>query len=246
MAEQRTALVTGASRGIGRAIAIALAENGHLVVGTATGTAGISAIQAALNPYGDHHQALILDVAKSESLNGFFAEIEARELTPTVLINNAGITRDNLLLRMKEDEWQQVIETNLTSVFRLSKHFIRTMLKARFGRIITITSVVGASGNAGQANYAAAKAGIAGFTRSLAQEVANRNITVNAIAPGLIDTDMTRALTETQKSQALARVPAGRFGTSEEIASVAAYLASDLAAYITGETINVNGGMYMA
>jgi 3-oxoacyl-[acyl-carrier protein] reductase len=246
MTEQRTALVTGASRGIGQAIAVMLASHGYRVIGTATSTTGTSAIEAALTPYGEQHRGLVLDVAQRESLTTFYAEIDSLKVSPAVLVNNAGITRDNLLLRMKDDEWQQVIDTNLTSVFQLSKHFVRPMIKNRFGRIITITSVVGVSGNAGQANYAAAKAGVIGFTKSLAQEVANRSITVNTIAPGLIDTDMTRALTETQKTQALARVPAGRFGRSDEIASLVLYLASDLAAYITGETIHVNGGMYMA
>ncbi|MGH8596967.1 MAG: 3-oxoacyl-[acyl-carrier-protein] reductase, partial [Gammaproteobacteria bacterium] len=237
---------TGASRGIGHAIAIALADAGYRVVGTATGTTGIAAIETALSPFGDHHQALILDVSKRESLGAFCAEIERQGLTPAVLVNNAGITRDNLLIRMKEEEWQKVMDTNLTSVFHLTKVFVRAMLKARFGRVITITSVVGAAGNAGQANYAAAKAGLMGFTKSLAQEVASRDITVNTVAPGLIETDMTRALTDSQKAQALARVPAGRLGRPQEIASLVVYLASDLAAYITGETIHVNGGMYMA
>lgn len=245
MSEPRVAVVTGASRGIGCAIATALAISGHHVVGTATSATGVAAIEAALKPHGNHH-GLILDVSKRESLENFFSELETCQLIPMVLVNNAAITRDNLLLRMKDDEWQQVIDTNLTAVFQLSKRFVRAMIKARFGRIITITSVVGAAGNAGQANYAAAKAGVVGFTKSLAQEVANRSITVNAIAPGLIDTDMTRALSDAQRAQLMARVPAGRFGTTDEIASLAVYLASDRAAYITGETIHVNGGMYMA
>lgn len=246
MTAQRSALVTGASRGIGQAIAVALARAGYRVIGTATGTAGTASIAAALAPFGENHHALLLDVADRQSLPGFFEQLATAELTPAILINNAGITRDNLVLRMKDDEWQQVVDTNLTAVFHLSKHCIRGMLKARFGRIINLASVVGAAGNAGQANYAAAKAGLVGFTKSLAHEVANRNVTVNAIAPGLIDTDMTRALKDAQREQVLARIPAGRFGSTEEIASLAVYLASDGAAYITGETIHVNGGMYMA
>ncbi|MGD9603882.1 MAG: 3-oxoacyl-ACP reductase FabG [Gammaproteobacteria bacterium] len=243
MSEARIALVTGASRGIGQAIAGAFAQAGYRVIGTATGEPGLAAIRAAL---GDGHHACLLNVADKTSLKSFFEGLESQGLQPSVLVNNAGITRDNLLLRMKDDEWQQVIDTNLTSVFMLCRHFIRGMIKARFGRIINLTSVVGASGNPGQANYAAAKAGLVGFTKSLAAEVANRNVTVNAIAPGLIDTDMTRALTEAQRTQVLARIPAARFGSGAEVASLACYLASDGAAYITGETIHINGGMYMA
>jgi len=243
MSEARTALVTGASRGIGQAIASAFAQAGYRVIGTATGESGLAAIRSSL---GEGHHACLLNVADKASLTAFFEGLESAGLQPSILVNNAGITRDNLLLRMKDEEWQQVIETNLTSVFLLCRHFIRGMIKARFGRIINLTSVVGASGNPGQANYAAAKAGLVGFTKSLAAEVANRNVTVNAIAPGLIDTDMTRALTESQRAQVLARIPTGRFGSGAEIASLACYLASDGAAYITGETIHVNGGMYMA
>ena len=246
MAEQRIALVTGASRGIGHAIALAFARAGYCVIGTATGTSGTAAITSALAPLGDNHRAFILNLVDRESIASFFEQLAVAQLTPAVLVNNAGITRDNLLLRMKDEEWQEVVDTNLTAVFRLCKHFVRAMIKARFGRIINLTSVVGATGNPGQANYAAAKAGLVGLTKSLAQEVANRAVTVNAIAPGLIDTDMTRALKDAQREQVLARIPAGRLGTSEEIASLAVYLASDSAAYITGETIHVNGGMYMA
>ena len=245
MSEQRVVLVTGASRGIGQAIAVAFAQAGYRVIGTATGTPGLAAITSALAPCGDHHLALLLDVADRQSLTTFFEQLVSAQLVPAILVNNAGITRDNLLLRMKDDEWQQVMDTNLTAVFHLCKHFMRAMIKQRFGRIINLTSVVGASGNAGQANYAAAKAGLVGFTKSLAQEIANRNVTVNAIAPGLIDTDMTRALSTAQLEQVLAKIPAGRFGSAEEIASLALYLASESAAYITGETIHVNGGMYM-
>ncbi len=245
MTESRTVLVTGASRGIGQAIALAFARAGYTVIGTATGERGKTSILSALSTYGDSHKAYLLDVSDKNSLSAFFAEIGSAQISPSILVNNAAITRDNLLLRMKDDEWNQVIETNLSSVFQLCRHFIRPMLKARFGRIINLTSVVGISGNPGQANYAAAKAGLIGFGKSLAAEVANRNITVNAIAPGLIDTDMTRALTEGQREAVLSRIPAGRLGSGEEIASLALYLASDLAGYITGETIHVNGGMYM-
>ena len=246
MSEQRIALVTGASRGIGHAIALAFARAGYCVIGTATGTPGTAAITSALAPLGGNHRAFILNLVDRESIASFFEQLKVAQLTPAILVNNAGITRDNLLLRMKDEEWQEVVDTNLTAVFRLCKHFVRAMIKARFGRIINLTSVVGATGNPGQANYAAAKAGLVGLTKSLAQEVANRAVTVNAIAPGLIDTDMTRALTDAQREQVLGRIPAGRLGSSEEIASLAVYLASDSAAYITGETIHVNGGMYMA
>lgn len=245
MSEQHTVLVTGASRGIGQAIALAFARARYRVIGTATGAAGITAIQSSLAPFGEGHLACVLDVSDRDSLKALFEQLTAAQMLPLILVNNAGIARDNLLLRMKDDEWQQVVDTNLTAVFHLCRHFIRSMIKARFGRIINLSSVVGASGNAGQANYAAAKAGLVGFTKSLATEVANRNITVNAIAPGLIDTDMTRALSDAQREQVLARIPAGRFGSGEEVAGLAVYLASDSAAYITGETIHVNGGMYM-
>ncbi len=243
---RRTALVTGASRGIGRAIAVALATQGARVVGTATGSTGLAAIAAALAPHGADHCALQVDLTDPASIERFQAALTDQGLTPDILVNNAGITRDNLLLRMKDDEWQQVIDANLTAVFRLSKHCIRSMLKARYGRIVNLTSVVGVSGNAGQTNYAAAKAGIIGFTKSLAQEVANRGVTVNAVAPGLIDTDMTRALGDAQREHLLARIPAGRFGQAAEIAAAVAFLASAQAAYITGETLHINGGMYMA
>lgn len=246
MTEPRIALVTGASRGIGQAIAIALARSGLRVIGTATSDTGLTTIRATLAAYGAHHVALPLNVADEGSLSALYATIAEQNLLPVVLVNNAGITRDNLLIRMKDEEWTTVLETNLTAVYRLCKLFVRAMLKARFGRIINLTSVVGVSGNAGQANYAAAKAGLIGFTKSLAQEVASRNITVNAVAPGLIETDMTRALSDSQREQTLARIPAGRFGATEEIAALVNFLASDGAAYITGETIHINGGMYMA
>lgn len=246
MSERRTALVTGASRGIGRAIADALARQGLQVIGTSTTDAGTAALDAALKVHGPDHGALQLDVTDPASLAGFFEALTARGLAPLVLVNNAGITRDNLLMRMKDEEWRQVIDANLGSIFALSKHFIRGMIKARWGRIVNITSVVGASGNAGQTNYAAAKAGIIGFTKSLAQEVAARGVTVNAVAPGMIDTDMTRALSDAQREALLGRIPAGRLGAADEIAAAVAFLASEQAAYITGETLHVNGGMYMA
>ena len=246
MENSRVVLVTGASRGIGQAIARAFARAGDRVIGTATSAAGAAAIAADLEALGQGHRGMALDVADQDSLQAFTEALQAEGLQPSVLVNNAGITRDNLLMRMKDEEWQQVIETNLTGVFKLCRHFIRGMIKARQGRIINVGSVVGASGNPGQANYAAAKAGLGGFTRALAQEVANRSVTVNAIAPGMIDTDMTRALTEAQREQIVARIPAGRLGSVDEIASLAVYLASDGAGYITGETIHVNGGMYMA
>lgn len=242
----KTVVITGASRGIGRALADAFVAAGYRVVGTATTVAGASGLQAELGATGGGHLGMVLDAASKDSIQAFCAGLAEAGVTPCVLVNNAGITRDNLLLRMKDEEWEQVIQTNLSAVFHLCRHFIRPMIKARFGRIINIGSVVGASGNAGQANYAAAKAGLAGFTRSLAQEVANRNVTVNAIAPGMIDTDMTRALTEAQREQMIARIPAARLGKVEEIAALAVYLASDVAGYITGETVHINGGMYMA
>lgn len=246
MSERRIALVTGASRGIGQAIAAGLAAQGMRVLGTATTDAGAAAITESLASAGEGHLGLRLDVCDAASIEAFFGELATRELQPLVLVNNAGITRDNLLLRMKDDEWRQVIEANLTSIFTLSRHCVRAMIKARFGRIVNITSVVGASGNAGQANYAAAKAGIIGFTKSLAQEVAARGVTVNAVAPGMIDTDMTRALTDAQRESIVSRIPAGRLGSAEEIAAAVTFLASEQAAYITGETLHVNGGMYMA
>ena len=246
MSEQRTALVTGASRGIGRAIATTLAAQGMRVIGTSTSEAGAAEFDAAMKACGEGHVGLRLDVCDQASISAFFEALAARELSPLVLVNNAGITRDNLLLRMKDEEWRQVIEANLTSIFTLSKHFVRAMIKARYGRIVNITSVVGASGNAGQANYAAAKAGIIGFTKSLAQEVAARGVTVNAVAPGMIDTDMTRVLTDAQREGMLGRIPAGRLGTAGEIAAAVGFLASEQAGYITGETLHVNGGMYMA
>lgn len=246
MSEPTLALVTGATRGIGRAIAETLARQGMTVIGTATTEAGAQGITESMANLGSGHLGVSLNLGSSASIDAFFATLGERNLIPMVVVNNAGITRDNLLLRMKDDEWNAVIEANLTSVFRLCRHFIRGMLKARYGRIINVTSVVAASGNAGQANYSAAKAGIIGFTKSLAQEIAARGITVNAVAPGMIDTDMTRVLTESQRSAMLSRIPAGRLGDVGEIAAAVAFLASADAGYITGETLHINGGLYMA
>ncbi len=239
--EGKVALVTGASRGIGRAIAEQLAALGAKVIGTATSEKGAQAISDYLGSC----QGLVLDVADPASIEQCLETIKNQFGDIDILVNNAGITRDNLLMRMKDDEWFDIMQTNLTSVFRLSKAVLRTMMKKRFGRIITIGSVVGSMGNAGQTNYAAAKAGLLGFTKSLAKEVASRGITVNAVAPGFIDTDMTKELSDEQKEAIFSQVPANRLGQPEEIAATVAFLASNQAAYITGETIHVNGGMYM-
>ncbi|MGL4447763.1 3-oxoacyl-ACP reductase FabG [Shewanella sp.] len=238
----KVALVTGASRGIGRAIAETLVEAGAIVVGTATSEKGAAAIQEYL---GDKGFGLVLNVTDSQSVADLFDSIKEKAGDVDILVNNAGITRDNLLMRMKDDEWQDIIDTNLTSLFRLSKPVMRTMMKKRFGRIINIGSVVGTMGNAGQVNYSAAKAGLIGFTKSLAREVASRQITVNAIAPGFIQTDMTDELTEDQQKAIMSQVPMERLGQAQEIANAVLFLASDSAAYITGETLHVNGGMYM-
>ena len=243
--EHQIALVTGASRGIGKAIAMAMGEAGAQVIGTATGTTGVASIQDHFQSHGVQGHACMLNVADPASVEQLGESLKSLDLTPTILVNNAGITRDNLLLRMKDEEWDTVINTNLSSVFRLTRLCLRGMVKARQGRIINITSVVASSGNAGQCNYSAAKAGIVGFTRSLAREVGGRNITVNAIAPGFIETDMTQALPEEQQQALLQQIPLNRFGQAKEIASVAVFLASPGACYITGETIHVNGGMYM-
>lgn len=245
MLENEIALVTGASRGIGAAIAQALAEQGAVVIGTATTPAGAEAISRRFADLGWRGRGMVLDVADAASVEGVVKAITEEFGAVTILVNNAGITRDNLLMRMKDEEWQSILDTNLTSIYRLSKACLRGMTKARKGRIINIASVVGATGNAGQTNYAAAKAGMIGFTKSLAREVGSRNITVNAVAPGFIDTDMTRALNEEQRGALLASIPLGRLGTPAEIGGVVAFLASPAAAYITGETIHVNGGMYM-
>jgi len=240
------ALVTGASRGIGHAIALALGGEGATVIGTATGSAGVAAIDEALKSAGIAGRGIAVDVADPVASDAAIADIEAHEGPVTILVNNAGITRDNLLLRMKPEDWDAVIGTNLGSVFRLSKAVLRGMMKARKGRIINIASVVGLIGNAGQANYSAAKAGIGGFTRSLAREVAARGITVNVVAPGFIDTDMTRALSETQRESMAAQIPLGRLGQPQDVAAAVCFLAGPAAAWITGETLNVNGGMHMA
>ena len=244
MLNEEVALVTGASRGIGAAIADRLARDGARVIGTATTPAGAERISANLAALGG--RGLVLDVVKSESIAAALEDIEAKEGTVGILCNNAGITRDTLLLRMKQEDWDAVLDTNLASVFRLSKAVLRGMMKARKGRIVSITSVVGLTGNPGQANYAAAKAGIIGFTKSLAREVGSRGITANAVAPGFIDTDMTRALAEAQRTALNAQIPLGRLGQPADIAAAVAFLCSPDAAYITGETLNVNGGMYMS
>lgn len=245
--EGKVAVVTGASRGIGKAIALELGTNKKTVVlGTATSDAGADQITAYLTEAGVQGRGYCLDVASEASIEKFCTQLKEDFGAPEILINNAGITRDNLMLRMKPDEWDDVINTNLSSIYRMSKAFLRGMTKARWGRIINISSVVGSSGNMGQANYAAAKAGVEGFSKTLAIEVGSRNITVNSVAPGFIDTDMTSALSAEQTEALLTKVPLGRYGDPTEIAAVVGFLASTEAAYISGETIHVNGGMYMA
>lgn len=245
MSQGKVALVTGASRGIGRAIALELGRNGAIVVGTATSEAGAEKITAYFKENGVEGFGLALDVGSDESVSAALAQITERVGAPLILVNNAGITRDNLMMRMKDDEWHDVINTNLSSLYRLTKGVLRGMTKARWGRIISIGSVVGAMGNAGQVNYAAAKAGLEGFSRALAREVGSRAVTVNSVTPGFIDTDMTRELPEAQRDSLTAQIPLGRLGQAEEIAHVVAFLASEGAAYVTGATIPVNGGMYM-
>ena len=241
----KIALVTGASRGIGKAIAIQLQALGATVVGTATSEQGATKIAEYLGAGSSKGMGLVLNVTSDDSIAAMFDAIKEAHGGVDILVNNAGITRDNLFMRMKDDEWSDIIDTNLTSVFKVSKAAIRPMMKKRNGRIINIGSVVGSMGNAGQVNYATAKAGLLGFTKSLAREIASRGITVNTVAPGFIDTDMTQTLTDEQKEGIFSQVPANRLGKPEEIASTVAFLASDAAAYITGETIHVNGGMYM-
>jgi len=240
------ALVTGASRGIGKAIATALGSKGATVVGTATSASGAQGISDSFAASNIKGAGKVLNVTDPDSIESLIKDVQAEYAAPTILVNNAGITRDNLLMRMKDDEWNDVIETNLTSAFRMSKACLRGMMKARHGRIITITSVIAATGNPGQSNYAATKAGVIGFTKSLAREIGSRGITVNAVAPGFIDTDMTRALPQEQRDALLEQIALGKLGTVEDVASAVVFLASADAAYITGETIHVNGGMYMS
>jgi len=244
--ENNVALVTGASRGIGQAIAIKLGKQGAKVVGTATTDKGAEAIQSVFAEQGVEGIGLNLNVTDDASIDAVMSTIKEQFGTPTILVNNAGITRDNLLMRMKTEEWDAVLNTNLSSVFRLSKACLRGMMKARRGRIVNIASVVGSTGNPGQANYCAAKAGMIGFTKSLAREVGSRGITVNAVAPGFIDTDMTRELPEAQRETLIQQVPLGSLGKAEDIANAVCFLASDQANYITGETLHVNGGMHMS
>jgi 3-oxoacyl-[acyl-carrier protein] reductase len=242
----RIALVTGASRGIGRSIAIELARMGATVIGTATSESGAQAISEGLKAAGGQGRGAVLNVADAAAIEPLIESIGKAEGAPLILVNNAGITRDNLALRMKADEWNAVIETNLAGVFRMSQAVLRGMTRARWGRIVNVTSVVGAMGNAGQANYAAAKAGVAGMSRALAQEIGSRGITVNCVAPGFIDTDMTRALNADQTAVMMQRIPLGRFGDAAEVAAVVGFLCSPAAGYITGSTLHVNGGMYMS
>jgi 3-oxoacyl-[acyl-carrier protein] reductase len=243
MLNGEVALVTGASRGIGAAIAARLARDGAKVIGTATTAEGAARISEALSGHGG--RGAVLEVTSQESIDALLSDIEGKEGAIGILCNNAGITRDTLLLRMKQEDWDAVMQTNLASVFRLSKAVLRGMMKARKGRIISIASVVGLTGNPGQANYAAAKAGIIGFTKSLAREIGSRGITANVIAPGFIDTDMTRGLSDPQRDSLKGQIPLARLGSPEDIAAAVAFLASAEASYITGETLNVNGGMYM-
>jgi 3-oxoacyl-[acyl-carrier protein] reductase len=240
--EGRVALVTGASRGIGRAIAEALALQGARVIGTATTESGASAISGWLGARGE---GAVVDVGSDASVEALFANFAERGIAPEIVVNNAGITRDNLLMRMKGDEWNEVLSTNLSSVYRVCKASLRGMTKARYGRIVNVSSVVGLMGNAGQTNYAAAKAGMIGFSKSLAREVASRNVTVNVVAPGFVETDMTRALDEKQVQTLRQQIPLARLGTVVDVAASVAFLASDLGGYLTGETINVNGGLFM-
>ena len=246
MLNDQVALVTGASRGIGQAIARALGAEQATVIGTATSQAGADSISGAFSENGIKGTGMVLDVGDAESIANCLKQVNDAYGAPDILMNNAGITRDNLLMIMKDEQWDDIINTNLSSVFRMSKAVIRAMMKKRNGRIINISSVVGATGNAGQTNYAAAKAGLVGFSKSLAREIGSRNITVNTVAPGFIDTDMTRELAEEQRAALAAQIPLGRFGSADEVAATVVFLASPAAAYITGETIHVNGGMYMA
>lgn len=243
--ENKVALVTGASRGIGASIAQLLGEAGAIVIGTATSEAGAASISARLSEQGIKGEGMVLNVTDADSVQALMKAVQDTYGAPAILVNNAGITKDNLLMRMSEDEWFDVINTNLSAVYRLSKACLRGMMKARWGRIVNVSSVVGQMGNAGQANYAATKAGVMGFARSLAKEVGSRNITVNSVAPGFIDTDMTKVLSDEQKNYMLTGIPMARLGQPEEIAKVVKFLCSDDSSYVTGETIHVNGGMYM-
>ncbi len=245
MLTDQIALVSGASRGIGQAIALALGEQGATVIGTATSESGANSISEVLQKAGIKGEGKVLNVTDSDSVSECLKQVANDYGAPDILVNNAGITRDNLLMMMKDDQWDDIINTNLTSIFRMTKAVIRAMMKKRNGRIINISSVVGATGNPGQTNYAAAKAGLVGFSKSLAREIGSRNITVNTVAPGFIDTDMTRELAEEQRQSLASQIPLGRLGSAEEVAAAVAFLASPAAAYITGETIHVNGGMYM-
>ena len=239
------ALVSGASRGIGKAVLDDLADHGALVIGTATAPSGVESIESALRARSARGMGMVLDVSSPSSIAAFFRQLEDSGHTPSILVNNAGITRDNLFVRMKEEEWVSVIETNLSSLYRMCKGCARAMLKARAGRIINVSSISAGLGNAGQSNYAAAKAGMEGFTRSLARELAGRNITVNAVAPGFIDTDMTRAMSPQRRHDLVARIPLGRMGDTRDVAAAVTFLASPRAAYITGQTLHVNGGLLM-
>ena len=246
MLQGQISLVTGASRGIGQGIAKGLANQGATVIGTATTEAGAAAISGYLAEMSAKGRGMALNVNHAEQIEALLDAIQKEFSAVSILVNNAGITRDNLLMRMKDSEWDDIMDTNLRAVFRLSRGVLRAMMKARVGRIINISSVVGASGNAGQTNYAAAKAGMVGFTKALAKEVGSRNITVNCVAPGFIDTDMTRALTPEQQQMLLTTIPLARLGTVDDIAAAVTYLASPAAAYVTGTTLHVNGGMYMS
>ncbi len=243
--KDKVCLVTGATRGIGKAIAEKLGGQGATVIGTATSEGGAQKITESLAAAGINGRGMVLNVSEADSIDSVLSDIAGEFGAISILVNNAGITRDNLMMRMKEEEWDDIMNTNLKSVYRLSKGVMRGMMKARSGRIINITSVVGVSGNAGQANYAAAKAGVIGFTKSLAQEIASRGVTVNAVAPGFIQTDMTNALTEDQVEKMTATIPAAKLGQPDDIAAAVVYLASDESAYVTGTTLHVNGGMYM-
>jgi len=242
----RVVLVTGGSRGIGAAVAEALAVQGGVVIGTATTSAGADRITATLAKIGGDCRGAVLDVTERASVEALFDALKGADQLPEILVNNAGITRDNLLMRMTDEEWNSVLETDLTSLYRVTKAALKGMMRARFGRIVNISSVVGLMGNAGQTNYASAKAGMIGFSKALAREVASRNITVNTVAPGFIETDMTRDLSEKQTQALLAQIPSGRLGTPADIAAAVVFLASDAGSYITGETLNINGGLVMA